>query len=258
MTLVLLAALALLVLGLSGRIVLTYRLHHEAALGAAETQRLWQDYAAQLSSSVPQRSHCVRVTVGASQLCLWENPVPLDASLPPILAPERGYSRASLPLWRVVGMNGPTIPCLRPVRLPEELSEDGLHSLRSCTTLNSLREPVRIDGNLLPASKIFESKTPRVIVLGSVLVEHLKVRPPLTLFAAGEILIKSLEVIPGAQPAPITLISATGRVTVHSYSGPALLSVVSPESATVPPDAEGVATSLPQELFLSRIIEGSF
>jgi hypothetical protein len=89
-------------------------------------------------------------------------------------------------------------------------------------------------------------------------VQTLKVTPPLTLFAAGEIRIQDLEVVSGSTNDPVVLISATNKITVAAFSGPAVLSALSPIAVDIPSQAEASTRWRPRHFVAERIVEGSF
>jgi hypothetical protein len=258
LTLLLLASMSLLMIGLASRIILTYRLHKEGTLGASETEQLWHGYAETLPTSVPARERCITSTLPTHTLCLWETPLLPTGDYPAIVSPERGFSRGSLPLWNVSDGLPQETTCFERIRPPESLSANGLRSLRSCTQIATIADSQQIDGNLLPSAEVLEIKADTVLILGNTLVQTLKVTPPLTLFAAGEIRIQDLEVVSGSTNDPVVLISATNKITVAAFSGPAVLSALSPIAVDIPSQAEASTRWRPRHFVAERIVEGSF
>lgn len=255
--LLLLATMALLFSGLIGRILITYRLHHEVKTAAEETEQLWSSYAAAIATTPPQRRYCIAGSAPHRKLCLWQTPLSYTTKPPPILSPQYGFSAESLPLWSFDSFTALTRLCVEQVPLPPSLSSDSLTSLRTCASESTLNGVQRIDGNFFPAAGTVYIHATTIVVLGSVAIHTAQIRPPLALVAAGDIIIESLEVLSDQSAGPISLISARGRVTVPSYHGPASLSAVSPVEVQVPTTALARQLSLPEELIRGRIIEGS-
>jgi hypothetical protein len=250
--------MSLLMIGLAARIVLTYRLHKEGTLGALETEQLWNGYARALPASLPSRERCITSSLLSHTLCLWETPLLPTSDYPAIVSPERGFSRGSLPLWNISNGLPQVTACFDRVPLPQSLSAEGVRSLRSCTHIAAINNSQQIDGNLLPTAAVLEVKADTVLILGNTLIETLKVTPPLTLFAAGEIFIHALEIVPSSPQASVTLISATDKITITQFSGPAVLSALSPVAVDIPPQSEASTRWRPAQFVAERIIEGNF